>query len=410
MTIKKIYCLLFFISGSSFFGQVLNNNSLFYTDSAQEFFHFQTEGYFGSTQLPMNFMKTLFRGGSISSDMKENASSKQKALNRIGGEAIGQFSYHQLKPIICNKFGFYATGISQRSVGIEYSEDLYKSVFYGNQAFLNDTINLTQTGLHNRLYNSIQVGLIHQHLKFGVSYISIQTEMNGLIQDGGIYTSTNATQMNAYIDGQLISTNSSSGFFQQSAWGLAFNFEFTNKINSIDSNSNARIIAGLNGVGLQFLSPNTSTYIIDTSYQFQGIHIESISDFSQSILPNNLSDTLHIDQINKSRIGALPFELYIHKIGGKLTSKIHSVYGIRYRSASNYSTLLYLGAEYHINKYFTAGSVLSYGGYAKFQLGSHLRVHKENFTLGFNTNNIIGWFSKNGNGLGINLSASYILK
>ena len=410
MTIKKIYCILLFISGSSIFGQVMNNNTLFYSDSAKEFFHFQNEAYFGSTQLPMSFMKTLYMGGTITSDMKENASSKLEALNRAGGEAIGQFSYYQLKPVICKKFGYYITGISQNSAGIEYSEDLFRSVFYGNQTYLDDTINLRQTGMHNRLYNSIQLGLIHQQLKFGISYVSIQKEMNGLIQNGGIYTSANATQMNASLDGQLITTNGPPGYFQQSAWGIAFNFEFINKINTLDSNTNARIIAGLNGVGLQFLGHNTSTYIIDTSYQFQGIHIQSISDFSQSILPGDLADSLSPEQINKSRIGPLPFELYIHKTGGKLNSKIHSAYGIRYRSLSNYSTLLYIGAEYHINKSFTAGSILSYGGYTKFQLGTHLRIKKDKFILGINSNNIIGWFSNNGNGRGINLSACYILK
>ena len=408
--VKKIYSIIFLIYSSSVFGQILNNNALFYKDTAQEFFHFQSEGYFGSSHLPMEFMQTLYSGGNLSSEMKDKASNKLDALNRMGGEYIGQFSYHQTQPVICDQFGYYIAGITQRSAGVEYTDDLFRSVFYGNQSFINDTINLTQSGMHNRLYNSIQFGLIRKQLKFGISYISIQNEMNGLIQNGGLYTSTNATQLNAYTDGQLISSNGSNKYFQQSGWGFAFNFEFTNKINVLDSNSNARIVAGLNGVGLQFLGANSSTYLIDTNYFFQGIHIESISDFSQSILPSDLADSLSPEQVNKARIGALPFELYIHKIGGKLHSKIHSLYGIRYRSQSNYSTLIYLGAEYHINNNWTAGSILSYGGYSKLQLGTHLRVQKEKFIIGINTNNLIGWFSKNGNGIGINLSACYILK
>jgi len=409
MMFKKIYGIIFFISSSSIFGQVLNNNTLFYKEKAHEYFHFQTENYFGSTQLPMDFTNTLIKGGHITTEMKDNASNRLNKLNRIGGEYIGQFSYYRL-PDLCGKFGYYISGITQRSAGAQYTDDLFTTVFYGNHSFINDTINLTQTGMHNRLYNSIQFGLIREQFKFGISYISIQNEMNGLIQNGGIYTSPNATQLNAYSDGQLISSNGSNKYFQQSGWGFAFNFEFTNKINVLDSNSNARIVAGLNGVGLQFLGANSSTYLIDTNYFFQGIEIQSISDFSQSVLPSNLADSLSPEQVNKARIGALPFELYIHKTGGKLHSKIHSLYGIRYRSQSNYSTLIYLGAEYHINNNWTAGSILSYGGYSKLQLGTHLRVQKEKFIIGINTNNLIGWFSKNGNGIGINLSACYILK
>ena len=410
MMFKKIYCIIFFISGSSIFGQVLNNNTLYFKDTVKEFFHLQTESYFGASQLPMDFMRTLYRGGQITTEMKDNASNRINALNRIGGEYIGQFSYYQFDTIIWNKFGYYISGITQRSAGAQYTDDLFTAVFYGNQAFINDTINLTQTGMHNRLYNSIQFGLTRKQFKFGISYISIQNEMNGLIQNGGIYTSPNATQINAYTDGQLISTNGTNKYYQQSAWGIGLNFEFTNKINALDSNSNASIVAGLNGVGLQFLGANSSTYLIDTNYFFQGIEIQSISDFSQSVIPNELADSLTPEQIKRSRIGALPFELYIHKTGGKLHSKLHSLYGMRYRSESNYSTLIYLGAEYHINKSLTTGSILSYGGYSRFQLGAHLRVQKEKFILGINTNNLIGWVSKNGNGMGINLSAVYILK
>ena len=136
----------------------------------------------------------------------------------------------------------------------------------------------------------------------------------------------------------------------------------------------------------------------------------SIDHIYVLLVPNELADSLSPEQIKRSRIGALPFELYIHKTGGKLHSKLHSLYGMRYRSESNYSTLIYLGAEYHINKSLTTGSILSYGGYSKFQFGAHLRIKKEKFILGMNTNNLLGWVSKNGNGLGINLSACYILK
>ena len=404
------YSILICMSFSSVMGQVMNNNTSYFKDSTKEFIHIQTENYFGSSQLPMDFIRTLYRGGEISLQMKDRASSNLNTLNRIGGEQIGQISYYQLKPLIFNQFGYYISAITQRSAGAQYTDELFTATFYGNQQFINDTINITQTGIHNRLYNSIQFGLTRHHIKFGISYVSIQNEMNGLIQNGGVYTSTNATQINAYADAQLISSNGSNNYFQQSAWGIALNFEFTNKINAMDSSSNAAIVAGLNGVGLQFLGKNSSTYIIDTNYLFQGIEIQSISDFSQSLLPSEIADSLTPQQINRSRIGALPFELYIHKTGGKSNSRLHTLYGMRYRSESNYSTLIYFGAEYLINKNWTAGSVLSYGGYSKFQLGAHFRIKKEKFILGVNSNNMIGWFSKNGNGMGINLSASYILK
>ena len=86
--------------------------------------------------------------------------------------------------------------------------------------------------------------------------------MNGLIQMEEFSTSTNVTQINAYADAQLISSNGSNNYFEQSAWGIALNFEFTNKINAMDSSSNAAIVAGLNGVDYNSLGKTLNIHNI----------------------------------------------------------------------------------------------------------------------------------------------------
>ncbi len=407
---KKTILLILIIYGNTLFSQVLNNNSLYYIDSCSSLIQLTAEGYYGSTQLPLSFINVLSRGGTITPEMKTTASSRQNTINRLGGEGNIDISYYNFNALLFDKYGYYFNASSKRSAGIEYTGDLFRSVFYGNYAFQGDTIDLVKTGLHNRLYNSFQFGIVNQNLKLGLTYTSIQKEMNALIQEGGIYTSPNGTFIDAQVNGQMIETNNLPGYFQQNGWGIGVNFEFTNKLNVLDSNSNSRIVAGLNNFGLQFLNNNTSTSSIDTNFLFSGMHIQNLSDFSQSLFPQNLTDSISYNEVNHRRFGALPFELYIHKVGGKLNAKFHTTYGMRYRSQSNYSTLIYVGAEYYLNQIFTAGAIVSYGGYSKFQLGSHFRIHKDNFIMGLNTSNILGIISKNSNGLGINCSLSYQLK
>ena len=102
--------------------------------------------------------------------------------------------------------------------------------------------------------------------------------------------------------------------------------------------------------------------------------------------------------------------VYFKKIGGKKTAKIHSCYGLRYRSLSNYSVLVYAGAEFHVSAKFTIGSILSYGGYSKLNHGIHARLTSSKFIFSLNTNNMTGLFLRNSRGAGLNFSLCYTIK
>ena len=120
-------------------------------------------------------------------------------------------------------------------------------------------------------------------------------------------------------------------------------------------------------MNFQFLGQNTNTIVFDTSYTYRGIQVSSLNDFSSTLLPSDIFDSLSLQNTSSSITSVLPFELYIHKVGGKLNSKIHSTFGLRYRSASNYATLFYFGGEYLFNSNIVVGSIATYGGYSKFQ-------------------------------------------
>ena len=389
-----------------FCGQLLNNSALYYSDSISQSIQFQGQSYVGSTHLPLSITKVLYNGGYIDTHMKENAAAKLNKLNRVGFESMLNLSYFNFDPIILKKYGFYVNVSSLTSTGVEYTDDFYHATLDGNSSYKGEYINLQQSGFHARFYNSIGAGIMNNKFKLGISYTSIQSEINAQLYEGGITVSPDATTLDANLNGYMTSSNATDNLFNPYSWGMALNFEITNYINKLDSNSNSRIIAGVNGFGIQKLT-NASYIYLDTNLTYSGVHIQNITDVNNPLLPSNILDSLNE---NSSQLNFLPFELFVHKIGGKKSAKIHSCYGLRYRSLSNYSVLLYAGAEYHFNKKITIGSVLSYGGYSSLNHGIYARYKSKKFIAAINTNNFIGLFSKNSLGTGLNLSFCYFIK
>ena len=403
MRILSLYILLLVPTLS--YTQLLNNSSLYYLDSATQIINIQGQSYLGSTHLPLNFAKIFYTGGFIDDNMINKANSGLSNLNRTGYESSFNITYLNYRPSILKKYGYYLNVSALFSGGAEYTDDFFRGVFQGNTSYKGEYINLQQSGFHTRSYRSIESGIITKKFKVGLCYTNIQSEINSQIYEGGIDISPNATQIQGNFNGYATSSNNSSNF-PTNNWGLTINFEITNKINRLDSSSNARIIAGINGFGIQKLS-NSSYLYLDTTISYTGIPVYEISDFNTPFLPN-----YNIDSLSRisTQINAFPFELYVHKVGGKKTAKLHSCYGLRYRSNSNYSVLIYAGGEYHFKNHFTLGSIISYGGYSGVNNGLYIRYQSKKIISSINTNNLVGIFWNQSKAIGLNLSLSYLLQ
>tara|TARA_Y100000813_G_scaffold57992_1_gene40889 strand:- start:629 stop:1840 length:1212 start_codon:yes stop_codon:yes gene_type:complete len=403
MRVVNFYILFFLPIISS--AQLLNNSCLFYLDSAKQVLNLQGQGYIGSSHMPLEFIRLFYDGGFIDDNTIQTLSSNLNGLNRTGLESSANLSYINYNPLVAKKYGYYVNVSTLFSGGVEYTNDVFRSIFQGNSSYKGERINLQQSGLHLRSYRSFEGGIINKKFKVGLCYSSIQTEINSQIYNGGIDVSTNATDLTGNLNGYYTRSNPSSSPLNKN-WGLTLNFEIINKINSSDSSSNAKIIAGINGLGIQHLS-NCRNLYLDTSFNYSGVAIFDLSDLDSPSITN-----LNIDSLSSisNQINAFPFELYVHKIGGKKEAKFHSCYGLRYRSSSNYNILLYAGGEYHIKKSFTIGSIVSFGGYSGFNHGFYFRHQSKKFISAIGTNNLIGLFWNQSNATGINLSLSYIIE
>ena len=106
-------------------------------------------------------------------------------------------------------------------------------------------------------------------------------------------------------------------------------------------------------------------------------------------------DTLGIRSTEKTKTFMLPGFIQIGKIiDAASVKKIQSFYGLRLYPTLIYSPFVYAGIDYHPSKWINIGASASYGGFGKFKGGLYSSIRFNNYSIGFGTENIVGFFSK----------------
>ena len=169
---KLIY--IFLIITSPIFAQNTGNNQLFeYTDTSSVVLNVYANGNYGSSIFNNDFIDVFRLGGFIDNRMKGTALSNSKRINYMGGE--GSFGVSFSDPIhkLYRNWGYYIDISSNASGAIQFTDDLYELVFYGNKSNAGDTSFIGQTGFHSRNFQKFSAGIDNNKLKIGLSFLSI---------------------------------------------------------------------------------------------------------------------------------------------------------------------------------------------------------------------------------------------
>ena len=98
-----------------------------------------------STSVGKDITKSFFYGGFIDDEMKGASSGRQQLVNRFGIDINTEIEYRNHKRALFKdstigylfKYGFYNFS------GIQYTEDVFDLLFFGNSSFIGDTAFLT---------------------------------------------------------------------------------------------------------------------------------------------------------------------------------------------------------------------------------------------------------------------------
>ncbi len=410
----RIFLIISFLVPLFSFGQNLGNSTRFYQDTSN-YFEVYGEGFYGSNVFSNEFINKFRFGGFIDEDLKTKGLDRARDVNFFGGEANYGFHYSSPKTHLYKDWGYYAGMESSTSGGVQFTKDLYQLIFFGNQGLQGDSVQLQQTGLHQRSFRKMSFGLNKSNsMKFGLSFLTFSQEMMGMIQNGYIYTADSGAYLEMDVFGEFSRSNQNrTGYFQQAGTGIGIDFEYTIPLGDSSSIANHTadnyLVFGIKNLGIYFSDTQTQVTHLDSLFHYNGFEINSLEDLSGSIIGSTtLQDTLSIAPETKRITGLLPFEIYLYKPALQ-NKKLQSIYGFRYRSSSNYRPQFYFGGCLKSGDKTTLSSYISYGGYTNFQWGVALMKRYEKMDIGLNCNNIPGIFSVNQYGKALGISVSYRL-
>ena len=184
---------------------------------------------------------------------------------------------------------------------------------------------------------------------------------------------------------------------------LGINFKISEKVNFL---KNLSYNFEIKNLGLILLHNKIEKINFDTSLTYSGLSIDQIHDLNDS--SNIFNNIFNSKPFSENIFSLTPFEFNTNIILNKNKMKCYS--GIYYRHNSQYFPKIYLGLNIRNARKLNFGSMLSYGGYNKFQLGLSSEYLINNLNINLILQNLLGLIPSNGKSIGIYLKLSWKMK
>lgn len=372
-------------------------NNFIMPDSLNQIF-INTKGGFASTSIPQVFMNKFIVPDYINNELKDIASEKTKEKNYLGGSFSFDFNtLFSSKNDSSETSNFYGIGLGTKlETNLRFTDDLFNLIFYGNEQFANQTLNLNKTNFNSLSYSYLEFSL-------GKSYLNENSKSNIWIDLGLIIGHSFSTinfntasiftaQNGEYLDVSLL--ESSITLSDTSTSSLAKGFGAKIDVFYSRQSKNSKFLFSTENIGTIFWRNNESA-LLDTTFRFDGLEIGNIFQLSDSIWDEVPKVDSLISVTKKSNFKSTPidFSAYFRK---DLKLFYFDVLA-RYRLFANYTPLLRAGINFNA-PFINPGITTLYGGYGKFNFGvnTDVNLHKT-LKIQIGTNNLLGVLMPNHN-------------
>ncbi len=333
---------------------------------------------FESNSLNKSFLNSMLYGGYITDSMKTKWINAGDENNIIYSEINNglSYTYNFKKQVI----GF---SVADRNIlNTSFTDDLLRISFEGNFHHQNKTLVFSNTNIRADRFQQYKIiyGIANNSItmNWGFSYLAGYHHLSYIIEKGSLYTAPFGTYLNIEYEMNAFATDTADlSVFTNNGNGLAIDFTTDFSIQEYDVN--------LSIIDLGFIVWNNSSITLanDSIFKFQGVEVEDIFNFNDSLVEaNNLVD-------NVSKTNTASFKSYIPatahlSVSGKTKHKYLKTYtaGIVAKwqpymdneplslarinqglKESNFSPLYYIHTIFN-TKYCDLVPKLSYGGYS----------------------------------------------
>ncbi|MDG1334224.1 MAG: hypothetical protein P8P74_17960 [Crocinitomicaceae bacterium] len=355
--------------------------------------------YSGSAMQNQLFSKFIF-GGMITPEIKDASDARHKGLNRVGGLFMGDVEYrnYNIKPFKKRDWGMIFKAGANAFGGGVYSDDAFGLIFYGNDRYTGETMEMSGLDMTYVSAQKVGVGIIDNKTKsnLSINLYNMNNYFSGSFRDFQITQSEDGQDVTLVMDGELMQRNSQS--FSQGV-GLGVDIDFKLPVAwGQDREAFIQILA--KNVGMAYLHESQKYFRIDTTIQFSGLEFEDVIG-DNAILSDSIDvfSELGVSSEMRNRAVLLPGFIQVGKIVDQHSPKdLQSFFGIRLYPSIIYSPFVYAGLQYKTTDWLSFGANVSYGGFTNFRGGLYANVDFDKISVGLASENIIGLVSKKGNG------------
>lgn len=366
-------------------------------------------GELNSTAISNRLTTYFIRGGQIPDETTAATIANHKSLNRIGFSVVPELEYsvHSIKPFKGKNWGIqFNAGMILTGAG-RYSEGLFGLAFKGNEQYLGQEVDFSNSVFGLFGAHKIGFGMIDNISKSSVSIniYGITNYAAGYITEGSFYQDTTGFDAEVMLNGQ-VETTLGSTYYKGIGVGVDANFYFKTRTFKHDSYIQFKI----QNLGAGFMTADISRYSMDTTLNFNGF---VVSDFvgDSTIFNDNtkLRDEIGLKEDTiRTRTIALPFSVQIGKIVDEHnTNLVQGFGGIKVYAQNGSIPMVFGGAQFRPTDWLRIGASVSYGGFTGFRGGIYLSAVTKKFNIGLATNNVVGLVSKSGYGYAYQFRLNY---
>ena len=361
-------------------------------------------GDYQSTSIGKDITKSFFYGGFINDDMKGQTSARQQIINRFGIDLNSEIEYRNHNSKICKDStkGFLLKHGIYNFSAIEYTEDVFDLLFYGNSAFIGDTALLTGSRFDSYTFQKIGFGWFDKYSKssFTLNAIGVHNIISGRIENGAIYQSASIDSIGLSLNANYNQSNSNAfcGF------GLAVDIDYRF---DMPKNKDEKMYFQLlmRNLGIVCL-PKVRSYSINSNLNYDAYSIDDL--LNASTLFNDPEGTLGSFSDSSSYSTdwkLLPALFQFTKLVDRNSyRKLQGFYGARAYLSTSFMPMFFSGIDYHPVKWFRIGLQASYGGFSNLRWGMYSALKFDRFSLGLASENL---FSKTGESIILRMSCLF---
>lgn len=355
---------------------------------------------FSGSALQNDLTSKFIKGGVITSEIKDASYNRHKPINRFGGsfEADLEYRNYNIRMFKKREWGMVFKAGTYSFGGALYSDDTYGLVFYGNDRYVGDTIDMSGMNISFTSMQKIGVGLIDVKTKSSISLniYNVSNRATANFRDLNIIQSEDGQNVEITMDGE-VEVKDNLKFNQGIGFGVDIDFKLPI---SLKEDQTAYVQFLVKNIGFAYLYEDQKKYSIDTTISYSGFQFdELIGDNSIVFDSVDVLDTIGIRSTKNNRTIMLPGFIQVGKIvDSHNKSMFQSFFGVRLYPTLIYSPYVYAGVHVRPTERIYVGANVGYGGFANFRGGIYTGMNFDHLSIGLGTENIVGMISRKGNG------------